>query len=100
MIIRAFLTFLLIFPVGTLAAHEMDRYERDSGKYVSKVKVRDYYVTPEGEQASSSEKVYSRSTITFKYDGSVYTVEFAKKELDNRIAKNKVTWQPSWRWVN
>ena len=89
MIIRTFLTFLLIFPVGTLAAHEMDRYERDSGKYVSKVKVRDYYVTPEGEIASSSEKVYSRSTITFKYDGSVYTVEFAKKKLKKCKRKSK-----------
>ena len=98
MIKRAFITFLLIIPMSSQALQ--DYFERDSGRYVSQVKVRDFYVTPDGELAGSSEKVYSRSTITFKYDGSVYTVEFAKKKLDDRVASRKTSWEPSHRWIN
>ena len=101
MIKRALITFLLIIPMNSQALSDYyDRLERDSGRYVSQVKVRDFYVTPEGELDSSSDKVYSRSTITFKYDGSLYTVEFAKKKLEGKVASRRTSWEPSHRWVN
>mgnify|MGYP003129391911 CR=1 FL=1 len=75
-------------------SHELDLNEKDSGKYVSKVKVRDYYYTPVG----TGVREYDRSNITFKYDGKQYTVQFEKEpkwNLAETISKKAKT-----EWVS
>ena len=75
-------------------SHELDLNEKDSGKYVSKVKVRDYYYTP----VDTGVREYDRSNITFKYDGKQYTVQFEKEpkwNLAETISKKAKT-----EWVS
>lgn len=91
---KKYLLFLLLATPFSLLAYETN--EKDSGKYVSKVKVRDYYFTP----ASTGERKYDRSNITFKYDGKFYTVEFEKKGEFNILAKNKKTWRSAPEFIN
>ena len=92
---KYFFLLLLVAPFSLLA-HELDYNEKDSGKYVSKVKVRDYYFTP----VSTGERRYDRSNITFKYDGKQYTVNFEKKGKFNILAKTKKTWSSSPEMIN
>ena len=93
---KKYFFFLLLVTPFSLLAHELDYNEKDSGKYVSKVKVRDYYFTPK----TSGVREYDRSDITFKYDGQKYTVEFEKKGKFNILAKAKKTWSSSPEMVN
>ena len=92
---KYFFLLLLVAPFSLLA-HELDYNEKDSGKYVSKVKVRDYYFTPK----TTGIKEYDRSNITFKYDGKQYTVNFEKKGKFNILAKTKKTWSSSPEMIN
>jgi hypothetical protein len=72
-------------------SHELNLNEKDSGKYVSKVKVRDYYYT----SVDTGVRDYDRSTITFKYDGKEYTVKFEKQpkwNLTKAAKKIKTEW--------
>ena len=92
---KKYFLLLLVVPLSLLA-HELDYNEKDSGKYVSKVKVRDYYFTNE----STGVKKYDRSNITFKYDGTKYTVQFEKKDKFNILAKTKKTWSSAPGIIN
>ena len=92
---KKYFLLLLVVPLSLLA-HELDYNEKDSGKYVSKVKVRDYYFTNE----STGVKKYDRSNITFKYDGTKYTVQFEKKDKFNILAKTKKIWSSAPGIIN
>ena len=93
---KKYFFLLLLAAPFSLLAHELDYNEKDSGRYISKVKVRDYYFTP----VSTGERRYDRSNITFKYDGKQYTVDFEKKGKFNILAKNKKTWGSAPEVIN